>query len=278
MSYGTDRGCDDSADICMIALPTPSTPPAPRKTQYSSIAYMYDGSFEGLLCCVYESYYQRELPDMIFSYGETQETLFPVREIVTDDISASKVEHSIIHSISNEALRLVRLCYYSIMENRETAILNFLRLGYKIGAPVTDMLADDTVRAVTKTARNVSRESGYYREFLRFSDYDGVLVAIIEPKNFVLPMIAGHYRDRLPGEKFMIYDESHKHAVFYHNGESVIMPLDNVVLPEACAREDKYRALWKTFYDAIAIEGRINLKLRMNNMPKRYWKHMTEFM
>jgi len=227
---------------------------------------------------VYESYYQKELPSAIFTHGETQETLFPVKEIKTDNERALKVELSVSRSISNEALRLVTLCYYSTMENRETAILNFLRLGYKTGAPVTDMLANDTVRAVTKTARNVSRESNYYREFLRFSDYNGVLVAVIEPKNFVLPMIIDHYRDRLPSEKFLIYDESHKHAVFYYNGESVIMPLESIEIPEACAREDKYRALWKTFYDTIAIEGRINLKLRMNNMPKRYWKHMTEFM
>jgi len=227
---------------------------------------------------VYESYYQRELPSMIFAYGETQATMFPVKEIATDYDSARKVEHSISHSISNEALRLVRLCYFSEAEHREIIILNFLRLGYKIGARVTDMLANDTVSVITKIARSVSRESGYYREFLRFSDYDGALVAIIEPKNFVLPMIVDHYCDRFPSEQFLIYDEVHKHALVYQNGESVIMPLENLELPKACAKEEKYRTLWKNFYDTIAIEGRVNLKLRMNNMPKRYWKHLTEFM
>jgi len=238
---------------------------------------MYDGSFEGLLCCVYESYYQRELPSMIFAHDEMQETLFPVKEIVTDRDAAQKVEHSISHSISFEALRLVRLCYYSEAENREIAILNFLRIGYKIGAPITDMLANDTVSTITKIARNVSRESNYYKEFLRFSDYNGALVAIIEPKNFVLPMIVNHYCDRFPSEQFLIYDEVHKHAIVHQNGESVIVPLENLELPKACAKEEKYRALWKRFYDTIAIEGRINPKLRMNNMPKRYWKHLTEF-
>jgi len=252
-------------------------PAGSRQVPGSSVAYMYDGSFEGLLCCVYESYYQRELPSMIFSQNETQETLFPVKEIVTDMDSAKKVEHSISHSISNEALRLVRLCYYSNMENREIAILNFLRLGFKIGAPVTDMLANDTVGAIMKTTRNVSRESNYYLEFLRFSDYNGVLVAIIEPKNFVLPMIVDHYCDRFPSEQFLIYDETHKHAIVYYNGESAIIPLEHLNLPDVCEKEEKYRALWKRFYDTIAIEGRVNPKLRMNNMPKRYWKHLTEF-
>ena len=214
---------------------------------------------------------------MIFSYDETQETLFPVKEIATDQAFAEKVEHSIARKISNEALKLVRLCYYSQMENRETLILNFLRLGFKIGSSVTNMLANDTVRAITKCAQNVSRESGYFLEFLRFSDYNGALVAIIEPKNFVLPMISGHFCDRFPSEQFLIYDKSHKVAFVYYNEEEHLIPLAHLELPEAGAKEDEIRALWKQFYDTIAIEGRINLKLRMNNMPKRYWTHMTEF-
>ena len=243
----------------------------------SSIAYLYDGSFEGMLCCVYESYYQKELPSMIFSYSEVQATLFPIKEIKTDLASAKKVEQSIHKSISDEALRLVRLCYYSESGNREIAVLNFLRLGYKVGASITNMLADDTVRTLINIARSVSRESMFYKEFLRFSDYNGALVAIIEPKNFVLPMLIHHYKDRFPSEQFLIYDEVHKHALVYQKGKSAIIPLDNLELPKACAKEEKYRALWKQFYNTIAIEGRINLKRRMGNMPKRYWKHLTEF-
>ncbi|MDR2571766.1 MAG: TIGR03915 family putative DNA repair protein, partial [Oscillospiraceae bacterium] len=203
----------------------------------TDLAYLYDGSFEGLLCCVYESYYQKELPSMIFCHSQAQETLFPVKEIITDQEHAQKVKHSIGASISKEALRLVQLCYFSIMENREITILNFLRMGYKIGPTITNMLANDTVSAITKTARNVSSESHYYKEFLRFSDYNGALVAIIEPKNFVLPMIINHYCDRFPSEQFLIYDESHKHAIVYHNFKSAIIPLEHLQLPTACEKE-----------------------------------------
>jgi probable DNA metabolism protein len=214
---------------------------------------------------------------MIFSLDEAQETLFPVKEIATNQDFAEKVERSIARKISSEALKLVRLCYYSQMENRETTILNFLRIGFKIGPSATNMLANDTVRAITKCAQNVSRESNYFLEFLRFSDYNGALVAIIEPKNFVLPMITDHFCDRFPSEQFLIYDKTHKVAFVHYNGEKHLIPLANLELPEAGAKEDEIRALWKQFYNTIAIEGRINLKLRMNNMPKRYWTHMTEF-
>ena len=39
----------------------------------------------------------------------------------------------------------------------------------------------------------------------------------------------------------------------------------------------QYRHLWKRFYDTIEIKERRNPKLRMSNMPKRYWETMTEF-
>ena len=244
----------------------------------TDIAYLYDGSFAGLLCCIYESYYQKELPFTIFHYEEEQETLFPVKEIVTDDIIAKKVEDSIGRKISQDALKLVRMCYLSKTENRELTILNFLRMGYKIGPSVTNMLTHDTVGTITRSAQNVQRESHFYTEFLRFSEYNGALVAIIEPKNFVLPVIAPHFCDRFPSEQFLIYDKSHKHALIYQDAERSLILLEHFELPEAEAEEIKYRALWKQFYNTIAIEGRTNLKLRMNNIPKRYWTHMTEFM
>lgn len=251
----------------------------------TDIAYVYDGSLEGLFCCVHESYYAKELPSLIFSIDEEQATLFTVKEIETDFDKADKVAQSINESISQEAMYLVRCCYFSELENRELAILNFLRLGYKVGADVVSMLSHDAVVPVAKAAKTVGRESNYYKEFLRFSDYNGTLVAIIEPKAFVLPLIADHYCDRLPGEQFLIYDKHHKYA-FAHILQSdahqeckgSFFHLEHLELPEADEKEALYRVLWKQFYDTIAVEGRINHKLRMNNMPKRYWTHITEFL
>ena len=38
-----------------------------------------------------------------------------------------------------------------------------------------------------------------------------------------------------------------------------------------------FRALWRSFYRTISIEGRFNPRSRMTHMPKRYWGTMTEF-
>ena len=47
---------------------------------------------------------------------------------------------------------------------------------------------------------------------MRFSDQGGVLVAQIEPKNWVLPLLAGHFTTRFNAERFLIFDRTHGEA------------------------------------------------------------------
>jgi hypothetical protein len=53
--------------------------------------------------------------------------------------------------------------------------------------------------------------------------------------------------------------------------------MENLHLNAPSERELMFRALWRRFYETIAIEGRRNERCRMSHMPKRYWGNMTEF-
>ena len=48
------------------------------------VAYRYDGSFDGFLCCVFESYVRREVPVQILPEEEAQVSLYPEKWIETD--------------------------------------------------------------------------------------------------------------------------------------------------------------------------------------------------
>ena len=37
-----------------------------------------------------------------------------------------------------------------------------------------------------------------------------------------------------------------------------------------------FQALWKNYFQTIAIKERENLKLQMKFVPKKYWKYITE--
>lgn len=243
----------------------------------TDIAYRYDGSFNGLMCCVFESFYSKEMPLGIFSPEDEQETLFELREIEADAEKAERVIESIPRKISLEAKSLVYHAFLTCLPEKELHILRFLHLGYRVGGKVTQMLTEPRVDVLNKAVQHLANEAHLLCGFVRFSEYDGALLSVIEPKNCVLPLLADHFSGRFPEETFMIYDKTHSYALVHQNGSCEIIRVDNLEIPEADANEESYRALWENFYNSIAIEGRYNPKCRMTHMPKRYWAHMTEF-
>ena len=145
------------------------------------------------------------------------------------------------------------------------------------GAGVLRMLADGTVSRLTKAVRALKQESHKYAGFVRFSiSEDNTLTAVIEPKNSVLPLLAPHFCDRYPNESFLIYDKTHSQALVWHNREKTVIHLDGFEQPRAGDEELYFRALWKHFYDTVAIEARYNPRCRMSFMPKRYWNQLPE--
>lgn len=243
----------------------------------TALVYVYDGSFEGLMCCVFESYEQKEIPSVIRPPSQQQSLFDTVKWIETNEQKADRVFNSISLKISSQAQELVKLGFLTCVPHKELLIYRFLRLGFKYGSMVMTMLTDDTVCSLQKAVRHLTSESHKFKGFVRFSVCGEVLVAVIEPKNFVLPLLSPHFCDRFRNESFMIYDRTHRMALIYRSGKTELLFVDDLTLPEVDPTEIEYRRLWRGFYKTIAIEGRNNPRCRMTLMPKRYWGQMTEF-
>lgn len=241
----------------------------------SDIVYLYDGSYEGLLCCVFESFLKKERPLDIIPKDFYQMTLYESRIIPTDFHKADRVING-IRKKSDEAASFTELCYYTCHEKKEILILDFIGLLIKYGKNTLSMLTNDTVNELTKAVRSLTMESHQLKGFVRFSINGCLLSAVIEPKNFVLPLIAPHFCDRYNSEAFIIYDISHGFALIYKPFEYDIIPIEKFDQPEKTKEEQKFRKLWKLFYDTIAIKERENPRCRMSHMQKRYWNRLTE--
>lgn len=241
-----------------------------------ALAYIYDGSFDGFMCCVFESYVKRELPIGIQAINENRGLLFETKWIETDLVKAERVYTAIKAKISQEAQKLVDLGFLTCLPEKEMLILRFLRLGFRIGGSVMNIITDDTLHQLQKAIRHLTSELHKYKGFIRFSLCANVLVTVIEPKNYILSLLEPHFCDRFQDESFMIYDKTHKSALIYRPREWKIVDLEDYEMPPSDPQEAEYRQLWKQFYNTIAIEGRYNPKCRMSHMPKRYWNHMTE--
>lgn len=243
----------------------------------TDLIYHYDGSFEGFLCCVFRAIYQKEDPMFICPQEEAQATLLETVVIDTEPDKAQRVRKSIPAKLGMDAQRVVYLCFLSDRPDKEVMLLAFLRLGYQLGSRVLRMLADERVHKVLTAARAVSGEAHLLKGFTRFSQYGGALVAEIEPKNHVLPLLAQHFKARMPGESFLILDRTHQMVLICSGGRWQIQTAQLEQLPRADAQERFYRQLWTRFYDTVSIEDRYNPQCRMTHMPKRFWGMMTEF-
>lgn len=243
---------------------------------WKEIIYQYDGSLNGLLCCIYESYTQKERPTAIIGAGDVEPSLFEIRTVPNVPEHAARVERS-LRKISSDVMPFLHRVFLTCLPEKELAIYRFVAKLYREGAPYLSRLSDDAYQPLLRAVRHMSTEVEHLRGFVRFSVHDGVLGAEIEPKNRVLPLLRGHFCERCYNESFFIYDRTHREALFYANGRSRIVPLDSFEAAPPDAEEAAYRRLWKRFYDTIAIRERENPRLRMTHMSKRYWNTMTEF-
>lgn len=243
-----------------------------------NLVYLYDGTLEGFLCCVYESYVRRETPTDIRTQNSQAAILEETEWIRTDLEHAQKVYVSLDKRICLEAQDFLRQAFLTNEPEREILMYRFIRLGYHYGRTVFDRLTDETIFSLNKAVLNLRREAHNYKGFLRFTAYDNVLVACISPKNRVLPLISDHFSDRFPDETFLIYDKTHKMALVHKPDGMILTSLDKLVLPQIDDAEKAYRSLWRCFQTTIAIEERKNPKCQMNHMPRRFWDEMTEFM
>ncbi len=73
----------------------------------ADVTYRYDGSFEGMLCCVFESFARRELPASVAPPDRGQLTFTPEVWIETDPEHARRVFASVSKKISKAAAQLV---------------------------------------------------------------------------------------------------------------------------------------------------------------------------
>ena len=243
----------------------------------TNIIYYYDGSFEGLLCCVFRAVYQREDPMSITPEQQAEPTLLETVFVDTEQDKAQRVLNSIPAKLGRDALRIIKLCFLSDLQDKEIALLAFLRLGYQVGPQILKMLTDQRVYDVVIAARAVSNEAHLLKGFTRFSEYGGTLVAEIEPRCQVLPILGKHFCARMPGESFLILDRTHHMVLVCSGGRWQIQTAQLEQLPRTDAQERFYRQLWTRFYDTVSIEDRYNPQCRMTHMPKRFWGMMTEF-
>lgn len=240
--------------------------------------YYYDGTFEGLLTAVYESYYSSQPPGKILCHKNMQENIFEKNvHITTDNEKASKVYDAIRKKISYNALKNVYHAYLSELDEIDTYIYGYLRLGFKKGRSVDLYLSMEEVLKVHSAAKKVRSESHRMLGLLRFRKLEGELYyAPFSPDYNITALISTHFTQRLSDQLWVIHDTKRNYAAVYDMQECILTDLPSELQYQTNKGDDQFEELWKKYFKSICIKDRINPKLQKQNMPVKYWKYLIE--
>jgi len=100
----------------------------------------------------------------------------------------------------------------------------------------------------------------------------------------VISLSIEHFKDRFASQKWIVYDTKRNYGYYYDMKEAVQITFDdnNMIthngIQECVMAEDEkmFQNLWKTYFKAIAIKERKNPRKQIQDMPRRFWKYLTE--
>ena len=251
--------------------------------------FIFDNTFEGLLTSVFEAYSRRTFPDALLPEGEPlplfHEEVFTV---ITEEEKAKRMWRGLQKKLSSGALSCLAQCW--LAEEAETPMLLFRYIRKAIDAPrsIETNFADPDVLEFSRMWKRVDWERLRMLQFIRFQKAaDGTFFAAVEPEKNALPLAIDHFKDRFADQPWLIYDIKRAYGFYYdlkevrqvtfeegsREGHLVTGMLDESLMDKD---EKLFQQLWKTYFKAICIKERLNPRKHKQDMPVRYWKHMTE--
>ena len=251
--------------------------------------YLFDGTMDGLLTAVFDAFSLKEQPEELLTEGDAL-PLFCDRtyQVTTDEEKARRVWTGLEKKLTREAMKLISVSWLSELKELNTPLFRYVCKVFRQGN-ISRNYADPDVLTVTNIARRVLHEQLRMKQFIRFQKAkDGTYLAVVSPDHNVLPIIINHFQDRFNDQPWLIYDAK-RHYGFNYDGNTVIritfedesavpFSLENGKLNEEVLSNDDQllQNLWRTYFKAICIKERMNPRKQLNDMPRRYWKYMTE--
>lgn len=252
------------------------------------MTYIFDGTYNGFLCCVFERFENKDTDVRLFVEGQDalQSDMFSTgTTIITDAIKAKRVQGGLQKKLGNSVAMDFFRVFLSEDPKARAAAFNIICRLFSGAENMLQNYGDDQVLYFAQTLKKVSRERHRMKAFVRFSkSSDGLFFAVIEPDFNVLPLIADFFKKRYADQEWLIYDVKRKYGLLY-NGlnvsevklsqeEKQALTTDTVIILDE--KDEHFQNLWKRYYQSTNIEARRNMKLHLQHVPKRYWKYLVE--
>ncbi|GHU99236.1 DNA metabolism protein [Clostridia bacterium] len=250
--------------------------------------FLHDNTIEGFLTCVFEAYRREGVAARICAaerFGQL--TIEETAAIPADPDKAERVARGILRRTGRDGWDNVQRVFRTACADKDTVIYRYLALVFQgpdphtaalpRGGRVLSRFADPRVIAFNDLLAKFNHECHRFLGLTRFRETaSGVLYAPIAPDHDILETILPHFADRLNGFPFGIYDTSRKFLGLSDGREYRAGKISSDPEIELAQNEIAFQALWKRYYDDIAVEERKSEKRRRAFMPERYWKFLPE--
>lgn len=279
-------------------MPATGPPPLPSLGYSVNImVFIYDGSYEGLLSCIFIIFKERVIPLAINREDTYQFTLLDSPStIVTNEDWALRVLKGIDERTDFHASALIYKVFLSELPLSEMLVYQVvLAIMQKGDASVLENFADPYILKAAQIEKMIHREVHRMHAFVRFQkSRDGLFYSAIDPDFNVLPLIGDHFERRYADQSWLIFDARRHYGLYYDQQQLEFVSTDHPVFAQSGLllgldaaqgntphefqdeRESEYQMLWKNYFHAVNINQRNNVKLHLRHMPRRYWKYLTE--
>lgn len=248
--------------------------------------YVFDGSFEGLLCAAFEWFERKPGPVQLITEHNFQPDAFSSCLYIHNEVrKADRVWKGLQSRLPGDWIRRFYCTYLSELDTAYTSLFEFICYIFSNAPGAEKNYGNPFVLDLSKTARKVEREKHRMEAFIRFQHTaDGIFYCGIDPDFNVLPLIMPHFKNRYASQKWIIYDLKRNWGLFYDLDKVEEIKMDfharQKTLKSAAsglsAQEQLYALLWKDYFKSTNIAARKNTRLHVQHVPKRYWKYLTE--
>lgn len=240
--------------------------------------YFFDGTKNGLLTCIFESFYDRRIPDDVTTECVQCGLLDEIVTIKTDNEKAERVYKCLKNCKTKYLVSDFNLTFRSGEKKRFKVLFDYLNVAISNKTiDVSKAFALPEIQAFTDLKNRIYTETHRFKGFLRFMETEkGFYYACYEPDNDITELLVPHFTARLQSP-FIIHDIK-RNILALCDGKryKILNGGNNGVTVFMSESEEIFLDLWQQYYKSINIEERKNLRQMRNYMPERYWKNLSE--
>ena len=240
--------------------------------------YFFDGTKNGLLTCIFESFYDRRIPDDVTTECVQCGLLDEIVTIKTDSEKAERVYKCLKNCKTKYLVSDFNLTFRSGEKKRFKVLFDYLNVAISNkNIDVSKAFALPEIQTFTDLKNRIYTETHRFKGFLRFMETEkGFYYACYEPDNDITELLVPHFTARLQSP-FIIHDIK-RNTLALCDGKryKILNGGDNGVTVFMSESEEIFLDLWQQYYKSINIKERKNLRQMRNYMPERYWKNLSE--